>query len=244
MNDWDWEFTEGAAIEDTKRWFQSLGKIFKDIYFRLAEPFRDSIFPIIESMSPEEIFQRVLSVVYLYPSPVIKQEENTPLFNSFEYMWHIVRDMYFYARGDDIPNANTVSVAISYYCIVTRKLAAFRLSPPEMESDKVFTTLISPRFTRALNLFTARYTVENAFHQYLSGVDTIVASINPATLALLGNVAYTYIIKLIRIGKISAFKEKNTKAWLIPIMEAVEWLLTRSDCPPWLKNLVENSTAR
>jgi len=230
--------TNEAAVEDANKWFISFGQLFREVYFRLAEPFRDSLFPLyLEDAKPEEIFQRVLATINLYPHPNIAPLEDIPVFDTLKYLKYVLIEMYNYTRGEDISDLSRIDITLTHYCIATRNLASFKFLPTELETDKVLESLISPRFAQALKMFRARITIESALNLTRKDIRT---HMDPTTLAILGGVAYTYIIKLIKTGKLSAWKEKNSKFWHIPVIDAVEWLLTRPNCPIWLKRYLKS----
>lgn len=233
---WNDLLTDTAAEEDAKKWFKSLGLIFTKIYFYFAEPFRHYLFPVLERIEHEELFKRVLSVVNLYPYPGVNFIEEKPQFNSLEMLIYTLRQMYSYVRGEDIRKPHLIDATITNYCIATRLLAPVILSTPELETDKLFEKLVSPRFFYALKMFYARRRFEYALKFKFKGVESM-GTVDTVTLSELGGVSYPYIIKLIKTGKLKAKKAENGKHWEIDIIDAVEWLLTRPNCPNWLKKL-------
>lgn len=244
--------TDDAALEDTHRWFASFGQIFKNIYLRLGEPFRYFIFPYMDKIQPEEMFQRVLSVANLYPHHKnnnqlefsISNEVNIepPVFDSFNNLYQSIKCVYSYARGDlDVYYYNNTDYTIKNYCYVIKQMSSFHITLSELDktSNKILETLISPRFVYALNMYNARKDIEGAYNMRIEEND-FNASITPTTLATIGNVSYQYIIKLIKTHKLNAWKEKGTNFWEIALDDSLKWLLSRPNPPEWIKKLTKN----
>lgn len=243
--------TEEAATEDAEKWINSLGKLFREMYYHFAEPISmkapSSPLDLIEKTEPKEFFQRILSIFNLYPDNKYNSCSKYSMINdSIAIMALYLKQMYSYARGETIKNNKSdISRLIDHYCIVTRALALLYYDNLELDSDKIFENLISPRFVYARKVFKARSDIESAYNLSISSLDTKGIGVSPAHVALLGDVVYNYIIKLIKTNKLRAWKVDNTRYWEVDINDALKWLLNRPNCPDWLKDLlVQNSDRR
>ncbi len=236
---WEHIFTESAADEDVRHWLASLGRIMQEVFTCFTEPFPERY--LLRESDPVDFLAHILSSINLHPPG---NQQNRPCFNYYHGLRVAVRNMYLYAAGKDVPDFSYVFDFIDPLSIATRKLSLFILSSPEtLSMEKVLETLVSPRFAQAYVAYNARHRIEKSFSFYRAGSSSETAVITPPVLAAVGNVAYTYVIKLIKTGKLQAIKKEDSRWWFIPVADAVNWLLSRRDCPDWVKRLVQGRDA-
>jgi len=237
--------TPEAAQEDTELWIDYFGRCVQEVYQYFSEPVRDMYWQFLDQTSPKQILRYFLSAVNLDPINEKGDQEkrylkddlnnNYPVFGILENLKIVVQSMYAYARGENISDGaiNYASEVISWYVQLTEKLSPMQALGMR-RGEEALENFISPRFAYAYKMFRIRLHLT-----HLMIVPTSGNGISPPDLATVAGVAYTYIIKLIKTKKLTAYKSELSKNWIIPGKDAINWLTARPNCPKWVHQLLE-----
>jgi len=259
-----YKLTEAAALEDCERFLTSLGNLFKELFYRLGEPVRDIIFPYLDEVPAKTLLRRTLAAVGLSVDPEVKppcrslpkdfSEEELDSFrfrvDILAYAPHIFSFVYKFATGvseKEIPECNEYQIYFANWLQALERLAFFDFPVPhttrrEVE-DYMYSKLVSPRFAYALRLYSARSSFVNSYKWTVITGNPRLYAVSAQSLAHVAQISYSYVIKLIKQERFNAFKEKGG-IWRIPVLEAVEFLLERPNCPQWVKELKQMAVVR
>ncbi|MEW6727069.1 MAG: hypothetical protein AB1327_08950 [Bacillota bacterium] len=243
-----YDLSAEAAKEDAEKLVQAFGQIFREALLELAEPFREFVYPWLDYVPADDLFCRILASVGLG----VHQDIDPRLlgmdfqFDLPAYIKVVLPHIYQYAAGqEEKPLPERDATSFTRILSVLRKLGPVKYplftSRPGREFEMgLYNDLVSPRFGFAVSHFTARrrfevaYTFRSVFPWPKAG------TVSPRSLAVVANVSYSYIMKLIKTGKLRAVKLEPISVWEIPIEDAVKWLCSRKDAenlPNWLKRL-------
>ncbi|MDK2784778.1 MAG: hypothetical protein PWR11_644 [Bacillota bacterium] len=249
------ELTPEAAREDAEFFLTSWAVLIREMYLDLAEPFRDFLHLVYEDMPPKEFLVRFLAAAGLAEHPEIlppapsperftdpKERDAFRMFYRLDAFVPVVFDsLYRYATGgkSSEEQLEVFEKILHNFLYLSGPAFVFRMGKKADRAEveyKLLSDKVSPRFAFAVRLYRARREFERALLWSLLSGNPKLVPISAPSLALLSGLSYTYIIKLIKTGKLSAWKTDGS--WRISAIDAVRFLEAREDTPKWLRQVI------
>jgi hypothetical protein len=249
------DLTPEAAREDAQLFLLAWDRFIRRMYFDLADPVRDFLYRVYESLPPKEFLIRFLAAAGLatHPDilpPALPIHQPEPIKNRDAPRWSCdyaalatvaVEAVYRYAQGGEpYPEGlHAFEKMLHNFLYLSGPAFVFRLGKKADRAEvehKLLSEKVSPRFAFAVRLYRARRNFEHSLKWSLVLADPGLASVSAPSLALLSGLSYSYIIKLIKTGRLPARKVEGT--WHIPVVDAAKFLAEREDCPEWLRRSI------
>ncbi len=261
-----YSLTEETAGEDAALLINALAKVCASFLRALAASFEKPTVScerpakadaFVNNASEIDIFFRVLQSVGLTPNsqlpgnviPGVKDAIGVAVKKMYahangEAQFNDLTITYTFANGENVI-AYVDDIIMSCYYILAGHF--IKIVKPLTSYNDLFEEYISPRFAYAWRNYDARSSFEATFNSARAQgklqvsdediEDNVILSITPSDIAIICDVAYSYIIKLIKMDRIKAFKKHHE--WFIPIVEAMKWMSGRDDTPAWARSLID-----
>jgi hypothetical protein len=264
---WEEQLTADAAREDAEKLFQSLSRVFHNVFFYHL------LYPNFKLLAYEEL-QRIE-----FAEKFLEQLLNALGFSRFNFREllalstanvyaYLVSDFASYSlAAEDAELLTSWSRVLRLmYPIFPSSVLPKKASEKRVEinvySDEVLSAAVSPRFTIALRMLHIRRRIAGYFStpvvldaqgnpveftpapletlsEELAALVEEHQSVSAPDLAFLAGVSYQYITKLVRAGKLPA--RKRGKFIFIPVKVAVAFAASRPTAPRWVKTLASRA---
>lgn len=256
---WEKELHPEAAKEDAEKLYTELSSLFHQALFyqmiyptglhkflevnprqfeRLQNP-RDFLQEVFKGLGFETfnitaILIAALQSVYKFITSDLNEQGLDPFYQDvLESYTNLLYRIYpaFHAHGS-APRGPFVSKKLEF----------------NIYSDEVLSKAVSPRFTMAVRMLSIRQQIVGAMTEYETSDSkfTIIpdesATVSAPDLAFLAGMAYSYITKLYREGRLPA--QTRGKFIHIPVMAAVAFTASRPTAPTWIKTLASQKNIK
>jgi hypothetical protein len=242
---WEKELHPEAAKEDAEKLFTALSELFHQaVFHHLIQPIELSE-PHAESLqNPQGFLQEALSGLGL-KGCIFPDILSVALQDTYRY---IVSDLN--KRCLDPYHQNILE---SYTTLLYRLYPAFGAHSSASQnpfasskieysiySSEVLSKAVSPRFTAAMRMLSIRQKAIGAVKERkkprleLEALDEH-ATVSAPDLAFLAGIAYSYVTKLFREGRLPG--QTRGKFIYIPVAAAIAFTASRPTAPTWVKTL-------
>lgn len=247
---WEKELHSEAAKEDAEKIFNKLSSLFHlAIFYHLIYPTDLYRFDAEDPCQAERLqssrgfLQELLSSLGLKRFDFLELLVAT-LQSTYKFIVSDLNERPLEPLLQDILENYTLLLYRLYPAFLAHNPAArapFVSSKVEFNiySNEILSEAVSPRFTAAMRMLSIRQKVVRAMTEYKIGSEIVQldehATVSAPDLAFLAGIAYSYVTKLFREGRLPA--QTRGKFIYIPVAAAIAFTASRPTAPTWVKTL-------